>query len=386
MFSSLATNRTSFRSRPSISTTLILLGAILVYLLATGCGGDKADNDFSKYVDNSAVLAKVGNGEITAKYYEERLSKMTAEELPKLDGVTMDMSADAGKLAFMDVLVNKELMNQKALKLGYNLDPAVVGARLSIVQYEGVLAMWNDVVMEVTSTISEEELQDFYANMGTEYQCHYVICDLEEDALKAREFALTGADWEDVVNKYHDGSRSVTNKYELAVPFGQYSEEFEDKIIETELGGVSQPILSSYGYWVVRVVEINHGDKPDLEEAKAHILDVARNRKIGSTRQQFKKDMRVKYEFFINQDALWAAYEGLPEAGLMDPETKQPYTKDQLEDLDVSTKDLGLVFYSYRGKEGQLVESTVADYKTHFDKMSVFQRAVVKWILYLFHF
>ncbi len=319
MFSSLATNRTSLRNRPTISTTLILVGAILVSLLATGCGGDKADNDFSKYEDHSAVLAKVGDGEITAKYYEDRLSNLTVDELPRKDGVVMDMGTLEGKRAFMDVLVNKELMNQKAIKLGYNLDPTVISARLNMIQYQAGLALWNDVVLEVTSTISEEELQDFYSKMGTVYNCNYVICNLEADALKARQYALSGADWEDVVNKYHDGTRSVSNKYELLVPFGQYSLDFEEKIFATDLGGVSLPILSSYGYWVVRVIEIRHDEKPDLEVAKAHILDIARNRKIGETRQKFKKEIRAKYEFKINQDALWAVYQGMPEGGLMDP-------------------------------------------------------------------
>ncbi len=45
-----------------------------------------------------------------------------------------------------------------------------------------------------------------------------------------------------------------------------------------------------------------------------------------------------------------------------------------MKDLEVRTEDLGLIFYSYKGKDGQPVESTVADYKIHFDKMGVFQR------------
>ena len=374
MFSSLAYNWTAVKGRSAGTTTLILLGAILVSLLMAGCGGDKAENDFSQYEDHSAVLAQVGDGQVTAKYYENRLAMLKAEELPTKDGVLLDTATEEGKLAFMESLVNKELMNQKAIRMGYNMDPQVASARLNMLQYEGGLAMWNDVVVEVSSAISEEELQDFYAQMGTEYLCNYVICDLEADALKAREYALSGADWEDVVNKFHDGSRAVTNKYELNVPFGQYSTKFEDSIFATELDGVSQPILSSYGYWVVRVVEINQNKKPNLEKAKAKILDITRNRKIGNLREAFKEEMRAKYNFLINQDALWAVYKGMPEGGIMDPETNEPFKREQLKNLELSTENLSMVFYSYTGKDGESVESTVADYKTHFDKMSIFQR------------
>ncbi len=373
MFSSLI-NRTALKGRSSVSTTLILTGALLVALLATGCGGDKAENDFSEYEDNSKVLAKVGDGVITSNYYENRLSKMLITELPTEDGVVLDTAKDVGKIAFLEALVNKEIMNQKAILLGYNLDTQVVSARMSMIEYESSVAMWKDIALDDAATISEEEMQEFYANMGTEYICHYIICDLESDALEARKYALTGADWDDVAAKYHDGTRSTTQAYDLSIPYGQYSRAFEDKVYETELGGVTQPILSSYGYWVIRVVEIKHNKKPALEQAKARILDVTRNRKIGARRDEFKMEMRAKYNFKVNQDALWAVFKGMPENGIMDPATNEPFKKDQLRDLEVSTESLGLVFYSYTGRDGESVESTVADYKAHFDKMSVFQR------------
>ena len=58
----------------------------------------------------------------------------------------------------------------------------------------------------------------------------------------------------------------------------------------------------------------------------------------------------------------------------MDPETDAPYKREDLLPLDVRSEDLGELLYSYKGRDDELVEFFVADYKIAFDKMGVFQR------------
>lgn len=374
MFSSLASRRTNAMTRPGTSWILILSVALFMALLITGCGGGDKDNNAAGTADDSPILATVGEGEITAYYYEDRLVKLAQNELPVEDGQYMDMSTEAGKLAFLEVLINKELMVQKALQLGYDQDVQVVGARNSMSEYEGGLALWEEVIGEVSRFISDEELADFYEKLGTDYLCHYVICNFEDDALKAREFALTGADWEDVVAQFHDGNPAPSGRYQVKIPYGQYSPEFEDVVFATELGGVSMPITSNYGFWVLRVVDIVHNEKPSLEVAKAQILDVTRNRKVGALRVKFRDEMHEKYELRINEDALWTVYTAMPDQAMMDPVTNEPLKNEDLIDMEVPTEALGEVLLSYRGGEGEQIEMTVAEYQEHFNNMSIFQR------------
>ncbi len=374
MFSSLATNRIAPGRRPGRSSILILSGIILISMLAVGCGGGDKNETSAEHQDNSAILATVGSTNITAAYYEDRLTQLEENELPRENGQWLPTNAEAGKERFLQVLINKELLTQKAIQMGYDKDTNIVEARKSMTEYEGGLAMWADVVGDVSRSISEEELQIFYEQMGTEYLCNYVICNFEDDALKAREVALSGADWEDVVNEFHDGTPAVTGKYEIKVPFGQYSSEFEDLVFATEKGGVSMPITTNYGFWIVRVIDITQNPKPSLEEAKGRVLDITQNRKSGRLRNDFKKLVRTKYEFQIDETALWTTFQGMPEGGLMDPATNEPYKRADLEPLDVRSEHLGDVLYSYRNGEGKLVEYSVSDYKSSFDNMGVFQR------------
>ena len=358
---------------PRVTGPRFLLGLVSVLLfslvLLAGCGG----GDSGEKGGESAVLAQVGDMEITAEMYEKGLSKLELKELPKADGLPVDTSTIAGKKEILQLLITKELMRQKAIQLGYEQDPQAVSARASLTAYEAGLALWSDVVGNPANSISNEELDEFYKKMGVSRVCQFVICNFFDDAEKARDFAKSGADWDEVVSEYHDGSPAPTGKYEIKVPFGQYSTSFEDKVFETPVGDVTDPIRTSYGFWVMRILEEKIGKKPALEDATARILDITRNRKLGRSRNEFKKQMQDDRKLFIDDEVLWICYQGIPEGGLMDPETNKPRPKDTLLPLDVPLSELGRIFYSYESN-GELIERTLGDYKGHFDKMSVFQR------------
>ncbi len=351
---------------PAISLLPLLVILILPAML-TGCGGGQEDD---------AVLATVGTADIMAGYYENRLVKLKAEERPRAaDGSPMDMSLLDGKKDFLETLINKEIMVQTAENMGLQNDPNIVTARKTLIEYESSMVMWNRVIVEPTKTITPEELETFYAKMGSSRECLYVICNFLDDAEEARKMGNEGADWEDVVNKYHDGGAAPTGRYEITVPFGRYNPEFEKGVFNTEIGGTTPPISSVYGYWVLRVLKEKPGKKPPLEEAKAQILDVTWNRKMSHIKEDFKNQVMEKYKLTIDPDALWKCYQGLPAGETLFREgTQEPRTQDELTPLDISTKDMDMVFYSYIGRDGKVQEYTLLDYKVHFDKMSVFQR------------
>lgn len=358
--------RAGFRFGPLLPVLVL----VLALLALGGCGG--GDSGGGK---DDVVLATVGDHPITADYYEAKLSKLERKELPRGDdGMPLDMSTLAGKREFLETLINKELMARKATDLGYGNDNQVKMLRESVTSYEANLQLWNDVVNEPTSVISPEDLEAFYARMGEVRDCNFVLTNTREDAEAARAMAQSGADWDDVVAKYHDGTEPPSGKYQITIPFGRYNMNFDTDVFSTEVGDVAPPIMSEYGFWVLKVNRVRDTGKPDLEEAKPQILDVFRNRLMALERKKFIESVREKFEFYINEDALMVAFAGLPEDEVMlNPETNQPTPREELKDLDIAPKDLDMTFYGYK-MDGKRFDYTIRDYKTHFDRMSVFQR------------
>ena len=353
------------RSGLTISLLPILAILVLPAVLA-GCGGGQ---------DEDAVLATVGNTEIKASYYEDRLLRLKENELPRAaDRSPLDMSLPEGKKKFVETLINKEIMVQTAEKMGMHNDPAIVSTRKAMISYQASTALWERVINKPASLITPEELDAFYAKLGCLRPCLYVVCNFLDDAEAARKMALDGADWEDIVNKYHDGYKTPHGKYEITIPFGRYSPEFEKQVYSTEIGGITSPISTVYGYWVLKVLNEKAGKKPPLEEAKAKILDVTWARKKARLKEEFKESVMEKFQLVIHEDALWKCYLGLPEGETLFKEgTKVARDKDELRDLNIATEDLDMPFYSWMGRDG-IQEYTLLDYKIHFDKMGVFQR------------
>nr|MEE4268881.1 peptidyl-prolyl cis-trans isomerase [Candidatus Krumholzibacteria bacterium] len=356
-------------ARPAAGLVFLIL--ILTFLLAGCGGGDKSGTSGDR---DAVVLATVGEVEVTDLDYERGLVKLEPNELPVDDqGQFLDMAGREGKKEFLEVLINKELLNLKARQLGYDQEPDAVNARKSLLAYHAQEALWKQVVGEPANTITEEELQAFYANMGKTRNCQFVICNFIEDAHAAKKHAEGGADWDEMVDKFHDGSEDPAGKYEIAVPYGQYSSSFEDRVYEIPIGGITEPIKTSYGYWVLRVMNEKQGKKPDLEAAKAQVLDITRNRKMGRARNDFQESVIAKHQLTFDEDVLWICYQGIPEGDIMDPATNQPRNREDLEPLNVPAADLDRFFFSYY-LGGELKEFTLGDYKEHFDKMGVFQR------------
>jgi peptidyl-prolyl cis-trans isomerase C len=353
------------RLLPLLSLSLILTGLLLVSGCGGGSEGDKED----------VVLALVGDHEITAAYYESRLIRLEEKELPAGDdGLVLDMSQLEGKKEFLQTLVNKEVMAIKADQLGYSDDPQIVGIRETMTADEANKLLWTNEVDEPSATISPTELEEFYARMGELRECSFIITNFKEDAEAAREFARSGASWAEVAAKYHDGGAPPEDNYDITIPFGRYNLDFDTDVFYTEVGDVTPPILTSYGYWVMRVNNVIEVEKPGLEEAKAQILDTVRNRNLARLRKEFREQVEESHGMYIDEDALLICYQGLP-AGevLLDEVTQEPIPKDQLLPLYLKPADMGKLFYGHL-VDGEMQEFTLGDYKTYFDRMSVFQR------------
>lgn len=345
----------------------VLILAALVAALA-GCG--------KKPVSDDSVVATIGDRTITAEYYKQMLGKMKPETLPRgEDGEPVDTATLEGKQAFLEVLVNKELMVAKAIQQGYDKDTQVQQGLHHLLDYHGMIYFWEDEVGDQASSVSEEDLQYYYSRLGEKRSCDFIITDFEADAIKARDAARAGMDWTEVGKLYHAAHADPNRPTSLEVPWGQFADDFEREIFAVKEGEITNPIPTQYGYWVLKVKKVTQEPKPELDAIRVRVLDSIRKRKINLKQEDMKLQLREKHKFFINDDALLVVFNGLPdEEHIIDPKTNKPTPREDLLPLNVPTEQLDEVLFSYELSTGPVVFS-VGDFKARFDEMNVFDRA-----------
>ena len=211
--------------------------------------------------------------EVTAEYFKNRLGRLEKTQLPRHeDGTIYDMATLEGKRRFLDIIIDKELMVLKALQLGFDKDTQAQGARGQLIEYNAMGYFWQDEIGDPAKFVAEEDVEYYYSRLGEKRKCSFLITDLEKDAIAAREAALAGTPWSELVARYHTGQIQEGRPLVIDISWGQYRDEFERPVFAVEEGGVTAPIPTEHGYWLLRVNEIVKEKKPDLETIKGKVI------------------------------------------------------------------------------------------------------------------
>jgi len=344
----------------------LLLLALLAII--AGCSGGSDDS----------VLAKVGNREITASYYEDRLGNLKQNELPTKEGVVLDTALLEGKQRFLEIIIDKELMALKAEQLGFGKIDRIESLNTAVTEFKAGEIMHQELIIDPAQNVSQADIDDYYTKLQYKRNFHFILCNFEDDALKAREEVLAGGLWEDVADKYNDGSRGPNNDYSVTFEYGKAQDKFEKALFSAEIGEVTLPVPTVYGWWVLRLNNIEDNRVPELDEQFiARIRQTLVARKVNLGRDAFVQESREKHGFHMDEAALWVIFQGLPEKDepYLDPDTNKPTPRESLKPLNIEVEDLDKEFYRCQFDLSEEPEVwTIGDYKSLYDDLNVFQR------------
>ncbi|MBK9302333.1 MAG: peptidyl-prolyl cis-trans isomerase [bacterium] len=352
--------------------------ALALVLGAAGCGGKSKKPAAGADKEDGRVVVNVGDRKVTAGYYVSRLQKMAPNDLPRGEqGQAVDTGTAEGRRAFLDVIINKELMVLKARELGYDEQEDVKKLIEAVTYYQSTQVMKTDLIQKPGEVVPDEEIAAYHARRTQVRHFEFIICNFEADAAKARQAILDGGHWDAVAEEYNDGSRGPTDDYRMQLQYGTADDMFERPLFELGVGEVSRPIESVYGYWVVRLDSVaTVRERPLDDEYRERIRATIAQKRAKLREATFLKESRERHEFKYDDAALWIVFNGLPEEeAYLDPATQKPVAKELLRPLDVPASELGRFFFSVKfDKDAAPQVWTIGDYKAKYDEMSVFQR------------
>jgi parvulin-like peptidyl-prolyl isomerase len=313
----------------------------------------------SKTKDEMPV-AKVNDRVITLAEFERIYNMMDPRYLPEGEGFEKHK-------AFLETMIDKEIMALKADELGYDKNKSVQQG-MEAFRRLGLQAAYLKFRVADEVEITEKMLRDYYDMMGTTVTMKQILCDTEEQAQKAYDLLKEGNDFESVCQQYSRGPDAEEGGKTMTATFGRFMPELQTPIFALPVGGITEPLESPYGYFVVKVLKKDRA-KPaqSFEAAKSDIEPIVRSLEERAKMNEISEKIREKAGTTWYPESMQIIFDALPPDR---PLTNPPRREDEKYPLlKFAEEDMGKPVLTYKDKV-----FTIEDFSNLYDRTSFFER------------
>lgn len=323
-----------------------------------GCAGDLSDDD---------VVATVNGNPITVGYMELKWAKL-ADKKAEFDPTPTNI--DSVRREVLDVIINKELMVDKAKQEDYISDEVYLKAYEDQKNYRLIELLKNKEVVDKMPEFTEEDLQAHYKYVGLSARARHIDVDTEEEAEAIHAKLAAGEiSFADAVTQYSTHNDRERGGDMGAVSFGSNIKTVEDVIFNLEPGQFSEPVQTPYGWSLFIVDDLKHGEPEEYIAVRESIksrLEMRAMREIGGAHAQRVLD---KYGFEFDWDVAKLILAKMPDDLTPSQAAQARSRTEEKPVLKFSEEELGEVLYRVDGEEHDLKE-----FSDEYDRLHPFAR------------
>jgi len=227
----------------------------------------------------------------------------------------------------LDALIMQEIINQEAKKQNITVTDADIQKEMQkIVDYYGGEESFNQAIassgysvedvkedlimnfkvkklMEPVISISEDEMKNYFEenkNMFAQEEkvkASHILVDAEEKALEVREKLSKGEDFAELAKNYSLDTSNNQKGGDLGFfKRGEMVAEFEKAAFALEVGKISGPVKTEYGYHIIKVDEKISSKEPDYEDSIDEIKDIILEQKMQTQFYTWLDERYLEYK------------------------------------------------------------------------------------------
>ncbi|HPJ24573.1 MAG TPA: peptidylprolyl isomerase [Synergistaceae bacterium] len=242
--------------------------------------------------EQAEVIARVGDAEITQQDVAEVVSQLPPQQ-------AAFFNTPAGQEKVVEELINRELLflwgeaEKVDTQEGFAEDLARL--RSNLVRDYAV----RSIIMDVSAT--DEDVKAFYEENQDKFatpekvRARHILVENEEEAKKILQEIRDGKPFEDAAKEYSTcPSKEEGGELGFFVK-GQMVPEFENAAFALEVGSMSDPVKSQFGWHIIEMEEKQPSSVVPLEEATAAIKTMLTQQKQQEAFYKKLEELRKEY-------------------------------------------------------------------------------------------
>ena len=238
------------------------------------------------------VLASVGGKNITERDLDMLVMQMGQRG--------QNYNTPQGRAMLLDQLINRRLFLMDAMRNMYEREPAFK-EQMARLKEDLLTSYAMQKALEMVK-VTEDDAKAYYeANRdkfvaGTTFNASHILVDSEEKAneilakIKAGEvtFEDAAAEFSTCPSGKNGGSLGDFGS-------GQMVPEFENACAVMDIGTVSDPVQTQFGYHLILLNKREEGGEMPFEEIKANLMDALREEKQQAAYQSKVNQLKILY-------------------------------------------------------------------------------------------
>lgn len=277
----------------------------LIIVLALAIGG-LATVKLS--LGNKDVVALVGNEKITKDDLYDFLVKANGSNALDVLIINKIIELESKK---ENIKVTKDEIDEQKNKMVESMGGQ--DAYESALQFYGVSEddLMDDIeknlylkkLLEPRIPITEEEMKEYFEenkdSLGQEEEvkARHILVESEETALEVKKKLDEGEDFGELAKEYSTDTSNSQQGGDLGFfGKGKMVKEFEDAAFSLEIGEISEPVKTEFGYHIIKVEDRKEAEEADFEKSKDEIKDMIFQERFQEAYDTWLQEKLEEYE------------------------------------------------------------------------------------------
>ncbi|MGZ0084680.1 peptidylprolyl isomerase [Geobacillus sp. C56-T2] len=237
----------------------------------------------------SEAVVETKNGNITKdEFYNEMKERVGKSVLRDL----IDEKVLSKKYKVTDEEIDREIERIKDA-YGTQYDLAVQQNGEKVIREMVKLDLLRAKAAVADVKVTEKELKDYYNNYKPKIRASHILVKDEKTAKEVKAKLDKGEDFAKLAKEYSQDPGSASNGGDLGwFGPGKMVKEFEEAAYKLDVGEVSDPVKTDYGYHIIKVTDKEK--KKSFAEMKDEIAFEVKRSKLDPSTMQSKVDELVK--------------------------------------------------------------------------------------------